>query len=102
MTGMNVLGNAEISDYQGRTVTIGVTGVCQQSVLKTGSYQVKVPFSQMSQVMQTINRQGGKVASVQITGSPPVTSGAQAQAPATKDSGNQVPTKTKSSKRKRR
>ena len=56
MAGMNTLGSAGISDYQSRTVTIEVAGVCQQSVLKTGSYTVRVPFSQMSQAMQTINR----------------------------------------------
>ncbi|MGB3671514.1 MAG: phycobilisome linker polypeptide, partial [Phormidesmis sp.] len=64
MAGMNTLGSAGISDYQTRTVTIEVAGVCQQSVLKTGSYTVRVPYSQMSQAMQSINRQGGKVASV--------------------------------------
>ena len=104
MTGMNTLGSAEISDYQGRTVTIGVTGVCQQSVSKTGSYQIRVPFRQMSQAMQTINRQGGKVASVQIMGNPPVTAGGlpQAEATASDSSGDDAPTETKQSKRKRR
>jgi len=72
MTGMNTLGSAGISDYQSRTITIEVAGVCQQSVLKTGNYTVRVPFSQMSQAMQTINRQGGKVASVQLMGNSPV------------------------------
>lgn len=103
MTGMNTLGSAEISDYQGRTVTIGVAGVCQQSVLKTGSYQVRVPFSQMSQAMKTINRQGGKVSSVQIMGNPPVTAGAQPDAqPQAEAAGKDAPKKKKSSKRKRR
>ncbi|MEL6939703.1 MAG: phycobilisome linker polypeptide [Cyanobacteria bacterium J06598_1] len=69
---MNTLGSTGISDYQSRTVTIEVAGVCQQSVLKTGSYTVRVPFSQMSQAMQTISRQGGKVASVQLMGNAPV------------------------------
>ena len=68
MTGMNTLGSTAISDYQDRTVTIDVAGVCQQSVLKNGNYRVRVPFSQMSQALQTINHQGGKVASVQVLG----------------------------------
>jgi len=51
MAGMNTLGSAGISDYQTRTVTIEVAGICQQSVLKTGSYTVRVPYSQMSQAM---------------------------------------------------
>ncbi|MEO1634597.1 MAG: phycobilisome linker polypeptide [Cyanobacteria bacterium J06631_9] len=71
MPGMNTLGSAGISDYQSRTVTIEVTGVRQQSVLKTGSYTVRVPYSQMAQALQTINRRGGKVASVQLAGNIP-------------------------------
>ena len=74
MSGMNVLANPGTSDYQNRTVTIEVTGVRQQSVLKRGGYQVRVPYSQMSQAMQTIHRQGGKVASVQVMGDPPAVS----------------------------
>ncbi|MFK8185884.1 MAG: phycobilisome linker polypeptide [Phormidesmis sp.] len=65
---MNILGTSEISDYQGRTVTVEVTGVCQQAVNKTGSYTVHVPFRQLSQTMQRINRQGSKVASVSLLG----------------------------------
>ncbi|MEO1620180.1 MAG: phycobilisome linker polypeptide, partial [Cyanobacteria bacterium J06632_3] len=42
------------------------------SVLKTSNYQVRVPYSQMSQALRNINRQGGKVASVQLMGNPPV------------------------------
>jgi phycocyanin-associated, rod len=75
MTGMNALGSAAISDYQSRTVTIEVTGICQQAVMKTSNYQVRVPYSQMSQALQTINRQGGKVASVQLMGNPPARAG---------------------------
>ena len=65
---MNVLGTPEISDYQGRTVTIEVTGVCEQAVNKTAGYTVRVPYSQMSQTIQRINRQGSKVASVSLQG----------------------------------
>ena len=71
---MNILSNSGVSDYQNRTVTISVTGVRQQSVHKQGSYQMKVPYSQMSQAMQTIHRRGGQVASVQMGGNPPVVS----------------------------
>ena len=65
---MNILGTPEISDYQGRTVTIEVTGVREQAVNKTASYTVRVPYSQMSQTMQRINRQGSKVVSVSLRG----------------------------------
>ena len=67
---MNILGTPEISDYQGRTVTIEVTGVREQAVNRTASYTVRVPYAQMSQAIQRINRQGGKVASVSLLGKP--------------------------------
>lgn len=102
MAGMNTLGSTGISDYQSRTVTIEVTGVAQQSVLKTGSYTVRVPYSQMSEAMQSINRQGGKVASVQLMGNAPVIAGG---APESEDDSNEpapAEAQQKSSRRKRR
>ncbi len=68
---MNVLSQSEISDYQNRTVTIGVTGARQQSVMRQSSYQIRVPYSQMSQMIQTIHRRGDRVASVAVSGNPP-------------------------------
>ena len=102
MSGMNTLGSTGISDHQSRTVTIEVAGVCQQSVLKTSNYQVRVPYSQMSQAMQSINRQGGKVASVQLMGNPPVTAGSADEAPEVDDSAANEGKEKKSSRRKRR
>ena len=107
MSGMTTLGSAGISDYQNRPVTIGVTGMRQQSVLKTSDYQVRVPYSQMSQTLQSINRQGGKVAFVQLMGNPPATSGnadanAQAEAPAPESAANEEGNENTSSRRKRR
>jgi phycocyanin-associated, rod len=109
MPGMKTIPSAGISDYQNRTVTIDVTGVCQQSVLKTSNYQLKIPYSQMSQALQSIHRQGGKVASIQLMSNPPVKSGGQpasqpaeapvAEAPIADGSDEASPD---SSKRKRR
>jgi phycocyanin-associated, rod len=104
MPGMKTIPSAGISDYQNRTVTIDVTGVCQQSVLKTSNYQLKIPYSQMSQTLQAIHRQGGKVASIQLMGNPPATSGSQpasqpAEAPSADEGDAEAPD---SSKRKRR
>lgn len=107
MTNMNTLGSTGISDYQSRTVTISVTGVCQQSVLKTGNYQVRVPFSQMSQAMKTINHQGGKVTSVQVMGNPPVVADAVDNAERDTETegataNQKAPSKKKEARRKRR
>ena len=82
---MNALSQLGTSDYQNRTVIISVTGVRQQSVLKRSSYQVRVPYSQMSQAMQTIHRQGGQVASVQVGNNPPAQA---ASSPAEDNGGN--------------
>lgn len=102
MAGMNTLGSAGISDYQTRTVTIEVAGVCQQSVLKTGNYTVRVPYSQMSQAMQSINRQGGKVASVQLMGNPPAVAGDSAEGSDAEETAPDAAPEKKSSRRKRR
>lgn len=80
MSGMKTMGSASVSDYQNRTMTIGVTGMCQQSLLKTSDYQVQVPYSQMSQTLQSIHRRGGKVAFVQLAGNSPVSSSGSSRA----------------------
>ena len=105
MSGMNVLGSTGVSDYQNRTVTIEVTGVAQQAVMKTSNYTVRVPYSQMSQTMQSINRQGGKVASIQLMGNEPVVAGSSSDAPADADDSDvaaEDESQKKSSRRKRR
>lgn len=67
MAGMTTIGTLGTSSYGTRTVEIEVTGVCQQDVAKTSTYTVKVPYSRMSQAMQSINRMGGKVAGVTVS-----------------------------------
>ncbi|MDJ0798855.1 MAG: phycobilisome linker polypeptide [Calothrix sp. MO_167.B12] len=69
MAGMTTTGLPKFSDYSDRNVVIEVTGLCRQDVMKTSNYQVKVPFSRMSQTMQTIHRMGGKVSSVSVDSS---------------------------------
>ncbi|MEM6445547.1 MAG: phycobilisome linker polypeptide [Cyanobacteria bacterium P01_D01_bin.123] len=64
---MTTIGTLGTSSYGTRTVEIEVTGVCQQDVAKTSTYTVKVPYSRMSQAMQSINRMGGKVAGVTVS-----------------------------------
>ena len=108
MAGMNVLGTSGVSDYQNRTITIEVTGLAQQSVMKTSNYTVRVPYSQMSQTMQSINRQGGKVASVQLMGNDPVVAGSsgasdvQSNSEGESDADAEGEPQRKSSRRKRR
>jgi phycocyanin-associated, rod len=70
MSGMITTGTTNVSDYSSRTVAIEVTGICRQDVMKTSNYTVKVPYSRMSQTMQSIYRMGGKVANVTLLPAP--------------------------------
>ena len=63
---MITIGDTNISEYGSRTVTIKVTGVRRQDVMRTSNYTVKVPYSRMSQTIQSISRMGGKVASISL------------------------------------
>ncbi|MEL6495638.1 MAG: phycobilisome linker polypeptide [Cyanobacteria bacterium J06623_7] len=65
MSGLITTGTS-VSTYGNRTVSIEVTGVCRQDVMRTSNYTVKVPYSRMSQTIQGINRLGGKVAGVSL------------------------------------
>lgn len=69
MSGMITTGDTNISTYGGRTITIEVEGVCRQEVMRTSNYTVKVPYSRMSQTIQNINRMGGKVSNISLSGS---------------------------------
>ena len=66
MSGMTTTGAVSLSDRNSRTVIIEVTGVCRQDIMKTSNYKVKVPYSRMSQTIQSISRMGGKVANVSL------------------------------------
>ncbi|EKV01044.1 phycobilisome-associated family protein [Leptolyngbya sp. PCC 7375] len=68
MAGMTTTGCVGVSDYNSRAVTIDVASVARQSVAKSSNYQIKVPFSQMSQTMRNIAELGGKVVGVSVTG----------------------------------
>lgn len=66
MSGMVTTGDTSVSSHGSRTVELEVTGVCRQDVMRTSNYKIKVPYSRMSQTMQSINRMGGKVAKVTL------------------------------------
>lgn len=72
MAGMTTTGIANVVDYNNRPVTIEVTGLCRQSVMKTSHYRVKVSYGRLSQTIQSIARMGGKVASVTVGAGEPV------------------------------
>ncbi|NJL53005.1 MAG: rod-capping linker protein [Hydrococcus sp. SU_1_0] len=95
MSGMITTGDTNVSTYGSRTIAIEVTGVCRQDVMRTSNYTVKVPYSRMSQTIQSINRMGGKVAKISLGNTSDVpaapseaTTEAQPQAEAKKSSGS--------------
>jgi len=66
MSGMITTGDNNLSTYGSRTISIEVTGVCRQDVMRASNYTVKVPYSRMSQTIKNISRMGGKVANVSL------------------------------------
>ena len=73
MSGMITTADSNVSSYGSRTVSIEVTGVCRQDVMRTSNYIVKVPYSRMSQTIANISRMGGKVAGVSLGNAPAAT-----------------------------
>ncbi len=65
---MNVSSGQGTGSYGNRTVTIEVAGLCDMGITRTSNYTIKVPYSRMSQTMQTINRSGAKVVGVTLPG----------------------------------
>ncbi len=59
-------GTTDLSDSNSRSVVIEATGLYRNGS-QTGSYTVQVPYSRLSQTMQRILRQGGKVFKVSLT-----------------------------------
>lgn len=81
MSGMITTANSSISESGSRIMTIEVTGLCRQDVMRTSNYTVKVPYSRMSQTIQNINRMGGKVANISLGGAPVAESASEEEVP---------------------
>ena len=96
---MITTGNNNVSTYGSRTVSIDVTGVCRQDVMRTSNYTVKVPYSRMSQTIQNINRMGGKVANISLEGTAPVE---QAASPAPAQEKEEAPKRSEKKKGRNR
>ena len=82
MSGMTTTGTTVLSDYSSRTVTIEVTGLCDQNVMRQGNFTYKVPYSRMSEMMKKIHRLGAQV--VRVT-TPSGDSSATSEEPATSE-----------------
>ena len=65
---MNISSSNATGSYGNRSVTIEVSGLCNNDISHTSNYTVKVPFSRMSNTMQGINRMGARVVGVSVAG----------------------------------
>ena len=97
MSGMVTTANTSLSESGSRMMTIEVTGMCRQDVMRTSNYTVKVPYSRMSQTIQNINRMGGKVANISVGGTSTATE-ASSESPAAEEDNSSA--KRKNRKRK--
>ena len=82
MSGMTTTANTSISESGSRMMTIEVTGVRRQDVMRTSNYTVKVPYSRMSQTIKNISRMGGKVANISLGGTSTAESAEETQSEA--------------------
>ncbi|MGK7909700.1 MAG: phycobilisome linker polypeptide [Synechococcus sp.] len=66
---MNISSSNQTGSYGNRSVSIEISGLCNNDISHTSNYTIKVPFSRMSRTMQGINRMGAKVVGVSVGGS---------------------------------
>ncbi|BAY08912.1 phycobilisome linker polypeptide [Calothrix sp. NIES-2098] len=57
----------DFSEYSSRHVTIEVTGGCNRGLMRKAKYTKTIPYSCLSQTIQSINRLGGKITSVTLS-----------------------------------
>ncbi|MBD2356242.1 hypothetical protein H6G41_16675 [Tolypothrix sp. FACHB-123] len=59
--------SGDFSDYSSRQVTIEVTGGCHRELMRKAKYTKTIPYSCLSQTIQSINRLGGKINHVTLS-----------------------------------
>jgi hypothetical protein len=70
MSGLTTPSTTSWTHSGDRTFTIEVTGACDQGHRQI-NYAVKIPYSRMGAAIRSIQRSGGKIASVSQDGMPP-------------------------------
>lgn len=61
---MTPISSNSLSNYGNRTVTLEVTGICNQQVMRTGTCTMTTSYNRLSQTIKGVHRMGGKVARV--------------------------------------
>lgn len=62
-----IIDPGDFSDYSSRHVTIEVTGGCHRELMRKAKYTKTIPYSCLSQTIQSINRLGGKITRVTLS-----------------------------------
>ncbi|WP_411871764.1 phycobilisome linker polypeptide [Vulcanococcus limneticus] len=61
-------GNRGTSFTNDRQVTISVTGIADNDYSRTADVVLNVPFTRMNETMRLVQRLGGKITDVSVTG----------------------------------
>jgi CpcD/allophycocyanin linker domain len=101
MVGMTIpSSSSSLSESDRRVVTIEVTGICNPSLMRTGTCTMTVPYDRLSQTLQGIHRLNGKVASVTMASALAPAAPAAPAAPPVRAA--ELPPEARSSKPKRK
>ena len=61
-------GNRGTSFSSGRQVTFTVTGLANNDYSRTADVVMNVPYTRMNETMRMVQRMGGKITAVNVTG----------------------------------
>ena len=61
-------GTRGTSFNSGRQVTFSVTGLANNDYSRTADLVMNVPYTRMNETMRMVQRMGGKITGVQVTG----------------------------------
>ncbi|WP_052754455.1 phycobilisome linker polypeptide [Calothrix sp. 336/3] len=61
-----IISPSDLSDYNSRRVRVEVTGGSYQGMMHRGKYTITIPYSCLSQTIQSIHRLGGKITNISL------------------------------------
>jgi phycocyanin-associated, rod len=70
MTGMTTIGATSLSSYNNRTITIAISGLCNQATSRHSNYVIQIPYSRLNSTLQSVRRSGAKITSISLNGQP--------------------------------
>jgi phycocyanin-associated, rod len=70
MTGMTTIGATSLSSYNNRTITIAISGLCNQATSRHSNYVIQIPYSRLNSTLQSVRRSGAQITSITLNGQP--------------------------------